>query len=216
MNNKHYSPIVLAALVIFIASSANAQKFLHGLTIEAGGGYSQLFWRVDSLNGDRKAFSLSPNVRMGFNINLGGNINIYPFTGYNRFGGKSDVESNGYYDYFWFNVWETGLFGLYQYRNFRFGPGLKYNRHLKVYAKYYGTYIQSADSVHEWTTNDWSSEFPEYSYDLGLRVGWRYKHCTMALDSWFGLSNLGNAGVFKELNMEMWENHYRLLAGFEW
>jgi len=216
MNCKLKFKIFLVLLSILAASSAIAQKFPHGLSIEAGGGYNQLFWRLDRINGNRTNFFLSPNIRLGYNIELWKNINIYPFTGYNRFGGKSDVESNGYYDFFWFNVWETGLLGFYKYRNFQFGPGLKYNRILKVYAEYYGYLNQPTNSVRSWETVDWSNEFPEYSWDLGLRIDWRYKHCTLALEPWFGLTNLANTGIFKEIGMKYRETHYRLLAGFEW
>lgn len=216
MSYKHNLQTVLALLLILTASSVSARKFPHGLTIEAGGGYSQLIWKIDGPDYERKNFIFTPNIRFGYDFNLWNKISVYPFTGYNRFGGKSDVESNGYYDFFWFNIWETGLFGLYKYRNFQFGPGFKHNRHLKVYAEYYGYLSQPADSERVWETVNWSNEFAEYSYDLGLRVGWKYKHCTLAFDSWFGITNLGENRIFDDLGVDIRQNHYRLLAGLGW
>lgn len=207
--------IMLVSYMVSIPTPVVAERFPYGLTLEAGSGYSQLLWQVDSLNGDRTAFSLSPAIRLGYRFGVGGNFSIYPFTGYSRFGGKSKVESNGYYDYYWFNIWETGLIGSYQYRDFSFGPGLKYNRHLKVYGKYYGTLLQPAGTTREWTTEDWLLCFKKQSFDLGLRTGWGYRHFVVAGEAWFGLTQL-EEGIMEEIGARVHQRQFRMMLGIVW
>jgi hypothetical protein len=198
---------------VFSFNKAVAQPYTKGLGLEAGGGYSQLYWRAGGLNGDRLAFSLSPTVRTYLYLRSP-KWGIQMFTGWNRFGGKSGTEPNGYHDAIWIKAWESGLFCLRHLGPNRLGPGLKYNYHLKVFGEYYGFLSMPPGTEPVKSVEDWSDEFAKVSIDLGLRYSHRWKHLTASAETWFGLTNLAG-GVFEDIGATVRQCHYRVLVGVE-
>lgn len=207
------SVFLAAASFFFSLNAAVAQPYTKGLGLEAGGGYSQLFWRAGGLNGDRLAFSLSPTARAYF-YTRSPRWGIQVFTGWNRFGGKRGTEPNGYHDAIWIKAWESGLFCLRHLGPNRFGLGIKYNYHLKAYGEYYGSLSMPPGTEPVKMIEDWSSEFSKVSLDMGIRYGRRWRRMTASSEAWFGMTNLAG-GVFEDIGATIRQCHYRVLVGVE-
>ncbi len=206
--------LLLAAIGMGMALNvARAQTNSRGLGLEAGGGYNQLFWGAGEINGDRLAFSLSPTARAYLYARSPG-WGLQLFTGWNRFGGKSGTEPNGYHDAVWIESWESGLFCLRHLGSNRLGLGLKYNYHLKAYGEYYGVRTMPPGTEPVKSVEDWSEEFAKISIDLGLRYSYRWKHVAASAEAWLGLSDLA-AGMFHEIGVAIRQRHFRLLVGAE-
>ncbi len=215
------------AIVVFIVFSSHLgyaqtfKKFPQGIQIELGGGYNQLFWKIDDefakKDADRTAFSLTPTIRVLYNISLSKHIYVSPFLGYNQFGGKNEESPNGYKDEFWFRSLEIGTLIFYQANKIRVGGGLKLNNHLKTYSKHYGSASDEKGTDRSWTEENWTDEFPTTSYDIGLRMSYRVRSkFQISGDLWFGLSDIIGESIFgKTGSASGRENHYRILLGYE-
>lgn len=227
------SPLLKIALLIYIAmtglpsllSAQIIEKLPTGMGIEIGGGHNQFFWdsQVEGTY-DRTAFSFMPAIRIHYVIPIVSNMGIYSFLGYNEFGGRSGEEhyvQRGQVkvkDRIRIQNLETGLFGLYKISNFRFGAGVKVNRHLKISDRH-GNWrgvniilIENSDMIRDW------------SYDGGIRAEYMSNTgITFGAEGWIGLSNLAieNGEDIPSYypnhdweSMKIRQNHFRLLVGF--
>ena len=198
------------------ASSQIFRSFPEGIGLEAGGGHNQLKWHVNAIHpsaaGDfnRQEFSLTPIVRLTYGIYPESFFRIYPFVGYNRFGGRSAEMSYGYKDEFWIDAVELGLIGTYVVDDYEFGVGVKHNRHIKMIQRYYGTAGQGSNR--SWQEQEETIFFRNYSSDVGIKLTRNLSHWSISGESWFGISHIDTEFV-NEL-VDIYENHFRILIGY--
>ena len=194
------------------SSILHSQSF-EGLGMELGAGHNQLFWKAESKQADRTRFSLTYNFKCIYNIDTVKDLSIVPFIGYNRFGGISAEEPNGYKDKYWIDAIDGGFFLLYGYDNIRLGTGLKYSRHLKATTCAYGRIVDPPDTQRSWEEYDVMYFFKKYSYSISLRADYNLNnHVFIIFESWFGLNNFAHRDLDNILTIK--QNHYRLLVGF--
>ena len=213
---------IIIIMILFISSTLYSQS-LNGLGIELGAGHNQLFWETaDGLEANRTQFWITGNIKCVYDIELSKNISVIPFIGYNRFGGKSDIGPGPggtgdveYQDKIWIDALDGGFHLLYRYQKFRFGPGLKYSRHLKASSKASGVTTDSSGVTRTWESegnNDIMFFFRKNSYSLSLRADYRLgRHVYFAFESWFGQGHLESPDWEDIITIK--QNHYRLLLG---
>jgi hypothetical protein len=197
------SGFLMVTLFLFLLPGFSySQSFLKGLGFEVGGEYNQLFWKVptpvpesDYLSRNRTEFSMTPTLRLEYEISLLSDLSVSPFVGYDRFGGEGQKRSNGYQDEIWFDALNTGVLLSYQVSRVSLGLGYEINRHIKATGRFLGSADQPASSDRSWTELDLTNVFSRWSHDLGLRVSYRLSRFRLSLESWYGLSHLqGNNG----------------------
>jgi hypothetical protein len=203
--------IILIALSLIISQAVLSQSVLSGLGVEIGGGYNQLFWQfLVPLPGnvtryDRTQFTFTPEMRLRYDIQMSENIQCMPYLGYNQIGGKGSPTKIGNKSTIWIDALEIGLLTTYTISDFSFGLGYKANRHLKV--------TDIVDIPPTPTSNiDVTGSFPAWSSDIGLRMSYRISHYSIAVESWFGISDLGGDGDLSLMSIH--QNHFRLLLGY--
>lgn len=229
-HDLHLSAVVLTFLFgIILPVTSNAQNINipEGLGFEIGGGHNQLFWEATDPNtgnkteANRTAFSIMPSIRISYNHQQFSKIGLYSFLGYNIFGGFSKLEPSvtisdanvRYKDQYQFKNFEAGLFGLYSISKVRMGIGAKINYHLRVDNKYY--YENHPNGLNGWQTGDAAFFFKDWSMDAGLRVEYPvFQDLILGAESWFGLTDLSK-NEFNDVNMLVRQNHFRLIAGFQ-
>lgn len=211
----------LIVILLFLSHTmVNAQlckPFPEGLGIELGAGHNQLYLKstVDSNTGNRLAFTITPNIRLFYHWQPVKYMIIMPFTGYNKFGGKSDPYSNEYIDSYWFEALEYGLIGQFVIRSIQIGIGIKGNYHFDVKLTDFGAPEKPAGLSRTWHTRSVMDEYaiPMSSADIGARISIRLGHLIGSAEAWFGLTNMVNGSIFDPI-AESRENHYRVLIGY--
>jgi hypothetical protein len=210
---------VLACLVFCFAGvyAQWVQPFPDGLGIEVGGGHNQLKWHVNASppfttasDHPRQEFSFTPIFRLSYQFNPFQLGQLLAFIGYDKFGGKSASDPAGYKDEYWISAVDIGLIGAYRIADFTFGPGLKYNRHIKKTIRSYGLYGQT--SQRSWAENDETIFLKDFSYDLGGRISWEILHWSLSGEAWFGITRLEKDQLTGALDIR--ENHFRILVGY--
>ena len=136
------------ACLLFLTSYAQSQivsPFPEGLGLEIGGGYNQLKWHLNptlfypnGADADRQEFSLTPMIRLSYQLHPLENVQLQTFTGFGQFGGKSAEMPTGYKDEIWIDAIDAGLIVSYQIGSVQLGPGVKHNWHLRVLHRSYG------------------------------------------------------------------------------
>ena len=203
MNTLHARLMVLGLLLCCGTTfSQSTDSFRLGLAIEIGGGQNNLFWTSPTSGEcpcaaavDRTHFSLTPTIRLNYQVLLAGDFALLPFVGYNQLGGSS-----GWSTRYSFQTIEFGTFVLYRIPTFYFGVGTKINRHMSVRFVHGGV-----------APEDRSSWFTKWSEDAGLRATYEFMPMSLSLESWFGLGNLAE-GELSAATIR--ENHYRILFGY--
>jgi len=210
----------VAIAFIFALATAGAQPSdpLSGLGVEIGGGHNQLKWHSNGfppISGpsdyNRQQFSLTPTFRLSYESRLFELIQITPFIGYDKFGGRSSQDPTGYQDEVWFSAVDFGLIASYRFSDFSIGPALKYNRLQKKTFRYYGVVLGQV-GPRTWAEQADDFFFRSYSYNLGGRVSFALSHWTVSGEAWFGISEMLNADLASQISVH--ENHFRLLLGY--
>jgi hypothetical protein len=183
--------------------------------LEIGVGDNQLRWKFAGGTANRLAFSLKPTARLLYSLSLSDKIHLFPFIGYDEFGGKSEETPDGYKDELWFRALEFGVMGVYQTKRIELGGGFKTNHHLKVVGRYYGSLVQPPDEERSWREVTWTDDFPKTSYSVGIRAGGIYHSFRLAGEAWFGLTDIVGDSIFGDLGATGHENHYRLMFGYQ-
>ena len=197
-------PIVVFSLFQSHILAQSFSDFPRGLGVEIGGGQNTFYWSGNGLNGpfgwtpyNRTDFHLTPNARLTYQKELASAIILFPFLGYNHFGGTA--TENGNRSEYSFHALELGGMILYGISNVDFGVGFKEN---------YNLYIQYDDSranVHD----DYTKFFPRWSDNVGFRGSYTIQPISFGLESWFGISNLA-----PDPRLNVRENHFRFLVGY--
>ena len=212
---------VLAILILGAIPTVSAQvvdPFPKGIGIELGGGHNELIWH--SIYDPQRApdyshnsFFLTPTVRVSYTLHVVDRTDVLPFFGYTRFGGKQSPKPNGYHDEFWFDALEMGLITTYSVEFFHFGLGGEANRHLKATSRWFGDALAPSNEEGEWNETEVTDWFRDWSFDLGLRMGWGISNVTLAAEAWFGVTQLENSNLDQFINIR--QNHYRMLLGYK-
>ncbi len=217
MKPSRIALIIFSVIIAYNITLAQVfRPFPEGLGVEFGGGYNQLRWHINpspfSSERDfaRQAFSLAPTVRLKYAIHPNDRIELTPIIGYNRFGGKSAEQSDGYKDEIWFDVFEVGLIGSYDFESWNLGGGIKYNHHNNIYQRHFGSVGQLSNRT--WEEDDFAWFFRGDSYHLGLRVSRSYGQFSVSAESWFGITQLEADGFNDAVNIH--NNHFYILVGY--
>jgi len=197
-----------------------AQVFLpfpHGLGVEVGAGHNQLLWHARAVPGlsqeidaSREEFSVTAIFRLHYEFYPLDGVQILPFVGYNKFGGASATMASGYRDKYWIQAVEIGSFATYAFNDVRVGIGYKYNRHVSMTVRYYG-------SLYETGTRSWQEEvekifLKKYSSCITPRGSKALSHWRLSAEAWFGISSLQQDYLDDVLAIQ--ENHYRVILAF--
>ncbi|MGZ6554614.1 MAG: hypothetical protein ACXVDV_18640 [Bacteroidia bacterium] len=195
----------------------------YGIGIEIGVGYNNLIYKYDdktALNIDtksnRNAFSIQPSVRVYYVI-PGKNVGVSAFLGYYNFGGNSQKMSNGYKDSYLFRSSEFGIIPHFKVKDIlRIGIGFKGQYIFNVEHKYYG-YANDPNTIpRKWMTANESASFAKLSLNAGLNIKYIYKHFSVSLEGWLGISNLNAIYIDQNIGvLKVRENNYRFLIGYE-
>jgi hypothetical protein len=211
--------LTITLFLFLLPGFSYSQSFLKGLGFEVGGGYNQLFWKApspvpesDYLSRNRTAFSLTPTLRLKYEVSLSSDLSVSPFVGYNRFGGESQRWSNGYQDEIWFDALNTGILVSYQVSRVSLGLGYEINRHIKATGRFLASADQPASSNRSWTEFDWTNMFARWSQDLGVRVTYQLSRFSFSLESWYGLTPLQGMNGFAPAAIR--QNNERILLGY--
>ena len=207
---RAFSRLGIVIILLFV-SNTFAMPLSNGLGFEIGMGQNNLFWstkkNMETIGTgpmDRTQLWLTPNFRLTYEIPLLSRFSDRLFTGYTKFGGKS--ENSYSEDRYAFKAIEMGSLFLAGFKKVHLGAGLKTNRHLSVDYKYTG----SGDSFSE-ARSDW---FKKWSYDAGACVTYPFSHFHISIESWFGLTDLCDLGSYKNKDGWIHENHYRVMLGY--
>jgi len=219
-NVKRTSVIIMVCLV-FAPVLLNAQwagPFPEGLGIEIGGGHNQLLWHVNAeppfvtaSDHPREELSFTPTVRLTYELSPFEDAQLLPFVGYDKFGGKSGEDPDGYKDEYWISAVDVGVLAAYRAGQFTFGPGLKYNRLIKETVRSYMA-PTGQTSPRRWVEDDASFFFKNFSYDVGARVSLEVSHWSVSGEAWFGITRM-EKGEFDNL-LDIRENHFKILVGY--
>lgn len=204
---KYCTTVISISMLLLLTQSSIAQSLkptFKDLGFEVGGGQNTLFWSSPisiltpgGVPVNRTELYLTPNVRLNYTFKLLETTYIFPFIGYNRFGGSSSDSK------YYFDTIEFGSFFIYNISNLGFGVGSKINSHLKV------TYKSSSADMNE----DRSKWFKKWSGDIGLRISYLLKPFYLSIESWFGLTNLANDPL-SHAKARVRQNHFRILIGY--
>ncbi|MBU2446093.1 MAG: hypothetical protein KJ666_11080 [Bacteroidetes bacterium] len=215
---KLIPPILICLLSTFVSlRSQSLGSFPDGLGIEVGGGHNQLKWHINphppfvaEQEKTRQEFSFTPTFRLSYQVSIFDEIRAGLFLGFNRFGGRSIQEPNGYKDEFWIDAIDIGVFTTYTVGYIAFGGGLKHNRHLRMLTRYYGSYNQT--TPRSWEEHEDNIFFKNSSTNAGVRLSFILAPWSVSGESWFGITQLEKAEFDKLLNIR--ENHFRILLGY--
>jgi hypothetical protein len=220
--------VSILLLILFISGSGYSQ-FLSfvpaGLGIEGGIGYNILKFHVKpveplylSYNHYRDAFKLTPALRISYERNIFWKFSLIPLIGYNTFIGKSQEEDNGYKDDIILKTLDMGFFLLFSYKEFQFGPGIKYNRFLQIRQKSYQP-PQNSDQSGYWDESDMNWYFADWSVDMGIRINFSYDHFLFSLEGWYSITSLEDKSTkFVDLLLDdlvdVSSQRYQFLLGY--
>jgi hypothetical protein len=197
--------------MIVVSSSLRSQSINSGLGIEVGLGYNQLYWQVPIPAGVAyknpliisSNLALTPEVRIKYVLQMTNYLSFCPFIGYNRFGGYR-INGDDAYDEKWFDAFDLGVLGSFNISNISFSFGYQANRINNVTLWYY---IPNDHAIINLT-----DELVVWAQDVGFRVSYDYGHFNLAIESWFGISELAGSSLPSESSIR--ENHFRLMAGY--
>ena len=214
---KKYKVLMLlwlcwASLPLFAQEPKNKGA---GFGIEAGFGYNYMKYTLTSVAGGDStaildAIWVQPCFRLHYDVwlkQLGEKNSLFlkPFLSYYTFGGMQPADANGSKISLSFSSIEAGVGLAFDFiKKFQLTPLVK------------AQYIISAKERHILAnqrgvpTKDIKAGFKEFSTNAGLQFRFRYRHFTIGLEGWLGLTNFNKAE-----GKTAKENNYRLLLGYE-
>ena len=130
-------------------------------------------------------------------------LSLCPFIGYNRFGGYR-INGDNAYDEKWFDAFDLGVFGGFNLSNISFSIGYQANRINNVTL---WSYIPNDHAFINLT-----NELAMWAHGVGFRVSCDFGHFNLAVESWFGISELAGSSLPSESSI--WENHFGILVGY--
>jgi hypothetical protein len=173
---------IFFSTVLFYAQQNNfpTKEF----SIEVGLGYNQIHRHLinpdgplplgaTSIKGDFyfEALHLTPSIRFSYEIQINDNVYVSPFLEYSFIEGKS---FDGFESPFSVHTLNLGLLPSYNYKNFQFAGGIRYNYFMEFTDKY-------ADD-----------DFASYSFDYGLRLSYKINDIIISTEGWYNISTLSS------------------------
>ncbi len=204
------------AIATFCFSTLNAQntrKVPTGLGIDAGVGYNMMNLEGKTNSGTDtivryNLFWVQPCLRIHYDINVknfgqSNSLKVKTFISYYTFGGKVKKSDIGEYDIVAFSSIEAGA-----------GITLDFIKMFQVSPLFKAQYVFSANERYIRETSkpakDVMSITNLFSYNAGLQFRFKYKHFTVGIEGWYGLSD-----IHKDADKIAKENNFRLLVGYE-
>jgi hypothetical protein len=213
MKKHFYISLFFLTFISYPLLAQEKKKAPAGLGIEAGVGFNTMNMTVKAANGNDSAIALNhlwlqPCLRLHYDVKLKqmgekNTLFLKTFIGYYTFGGKLKPDVNG-------NSVVVSLGSI------EAGVGLTFdiNHFFQVTPMIKGQYIFSASKRFIQTASrtpvDMKNNFTGFSSNAGLQARFKYKHFTLGLEGWLGLSDFHRSMVLSAK-----ENNYRLLIGYE-
>lgn len=205
--------IIIATISISSLTAQTAKKAPTGLGIDAGVGYNMMNLEGTTNSGADtvvryKLFWVQPCLRIHYDINVknfgtSNSLKVKTFVGYYTFGGKVKKSDIGEYDIVAFSSIEAGA-----------GITLDFIKMVQVTPMFKAQYVFSANEryIRETSTpaKDVMNITNPFSYNAGLQLRFKYKHFTIGIEGWYGLSD-----IHKDAGKIAKENNFRLLVGYE-
>jgi len=173
-------------------------------SLEVGLGYNQIHRQIINPNGSMplsagsinkdiyfEAFKITPSLRFSYQIQINNTFYVSPFLEYSFIEGKSDDGFESPFSVYTLNL---GLLPSYNYKNFQFAGGIRYNYFM------------------EWTENYANDVFASYSFDYGFRLSYKISDFVLSAEGWYNLSTLSSPEFedFYEWNY----CRYNILVGY--
>jgi hypothetical protein len=205
--------IVFTSFCFSSLYAQNTKKTPTGLGIDLGIGYNMMTLDgktnlgVDTTS-HYNQFWMQPCLRIHYDINVknfgqANSLKVKTFIGYYTFGGKlkrSDIDE---FDIVAFSSIEAGAgITLDFIKMFQVSPLFKAQYVFSANERYIREKSKPAKDVIN-TTN-------VFCYNAGLQFRFKYKHFTVGIEGWYGLSD-----IHKDANKTAKENNFRLLVGYE-
>jgi len=184
-----------------------------GLGIEMGLGYNMMGLSTKTDSGtfttNYRKMWIQPCIRIHYDIKVrdfdtrGNRLKIKTLLSYYTFGGKAEVSDIGEYNIVSFSSLEAGAGLAFEIINmFQLTPMIK------------GQYVFAANERYireiRKEPTDIKNQTNLFNYNAGLQFRYRFKHFTIALEGWYGLSD-----VHKSEAKTARESNYRFLFGYE-
>jgi hypothetical protein len=201
--------ISFTTIILLIVSSDNSsaqvsKTFSDGFAIEVGLGYNQIHRHLVNPNGPMplfpgsmkkdiyyEAIKLTPSIRFSYEIQINNSVYISPFLEYSFIEGKSD---DGFESPLSVHSINLGLLPSYNYKNFQFTGGIKYN-----------SFIKRKDK----NMIDW---FAPYTFDYGFRLSYKISDIIISAEGWYNISTLSSP---EYENLYEWNYcRYNFLIGY--
>lgn len=194
--------------------------------VQVGLSYNRMKWYYSTFNPNpvikfkRNKLYLQPCMRFSTHFILSGNdsmpkLSLTPFVGLAIFGGKGKEDTSSYKDKLAFYTMEAGIYSsIHIRRKVSLGAGLKMNYTPLILQRHYGTLNQVNDNDRQWTTRDFSTPFRKFSGNAGLIARYTQKRYAIALEAWFGMTQLFKEQTYFSL-VNVFETNYRLMLGYK-
>jgi hypothetical protein len=215
--SERFISILLVAIVPSYSFAQVVKPFPQGIGFEIGGGHNSATWHYSAASPERGTdneisrsqfwFWFTPTARLSYTVSPFESTELVPFVEFNIFGGRSK-EHWGYEDAYLFEAIGIGVLSKISVFGFSVGPGIKVNRHLKVYGK-----LLKAPPNADSGSLEVTDSHRRTSIDVGARVGWNFSHWSLAGESWFGLTQLQSEA--RDQNVEIYQRHFRILLGYQ-
>jgi len=205
--------MVIATFCFSSLYAQNTKKAPTGLGIDAGIGYNMMNLEgktnsgVDTIS-RYSQFWMQPCLRIHYDINVknfgqSNSLKVKTFVSYYTFGGKLKKSDIGEFDVVAFSSIEAGAGITFDFvKMFQISPLFKAQYIFSANERYIRETSKPAKDVKS-TTNP-------FCYNAGLQFRFKYKHFTVGIEGWYGLSD-----IHKDADKTAKENNFRLLVGYE-
>ena len=212
---------LVAALIFGSAFGQDNSDFAKGLGLEIGTGYSEMFWSGETAWGEFSLtdFSLSPEIRVFYRLNVINDFFIHAFAGFQQIKGIG-VEPVWFYECNQKYKLDRAFIGsnfLYHFTkiNFYSGIGLKLFR---VNSATLESNTNDPSYPLSLEKQDLKNTYNEFSLDIGIVANYEVLNFLFSLEGWFAITNLYKIPDYGLLeigtrNLTIHENHFRLLVG---
>ncbi|HQU73643.1 MAG TPA: hypothetical protein PKV71_12720 [Calditrichia bacterium] len=209
--------LILLSLVFYLTVPFKAQsqnQYWGNPLIEIGLSQNTLLAADNYLGNSaiREDTFLKFSGKLGTSYHLFQSLNCLFFTGYSEFGGKQKLNNN-YRDEFTFRAWELGIIPHLKSGFLSAGFGVKYNYHLKMTGKWWGSVNQSPGTDGEFEERDIDQWYKKGSFDLGWRMSAKKAHVLISFEYWKTLGDLEKDDLDKYVDFSQF--NFRFLMGYQ-